>query len=140
VRLNSSDLFWLTDDPMARRQGQFVGHIPVMVSAARPYVHPIEGKGFRRSSTASATRDTSYTPLTAANREVVPERKLSFTWELPGASEPISLATILLEAFDGGTVVPLIREHLPNEAERESHEQGWRGWHDKLPVFHGDRE
>jgi hypothetical protein len=66
-RLNSSDLFWLTDDQMAHRQGQFAG-IPVMVSAARPCVHPIEGKGFRRSSTASATRDTSYTPLTAANR------------------------------------------------------------------------
>jgi len=136
-RLNSSDLFWLTDDQMAHRQGQFVGHIPVMVSAARPYVHPIEGKGFRRSSTACATRDTSYTPLTAANREVVPERKLSFTGELPGASEPISLVTILLKAFDGGTVVSLIHEHLPNEAERESDEQGWR---DKLPVFLGDRE
>jgi len=67
-RLNSSDLFWLTDDQMAHRQGQFVGHILVTVSAARPYVHRIEGKVFRRSSTASATRDTSYTPLTAANR------------------------------------------------------------------------
>ena len=70
----------------------------------------------------------------------MPERKLSFTWELPGASEPISLVTILLKAFDGSTVVTLIHEHLPNEAERESHEQGRRGWHDKLPVFHGDRE
>jgi uncharacterized protein YndB with AHSA1/START domain len=71
----------------------------------------------------------------------VPERKLSFTWELlPGASEPISLVTILLKAFDGSTVVSLIHEHLPNEAERESDEQGWRRWRDKLPVFLGDRE
>ena len=48
--------------------------------------------------------------------------------------------TFLLEPFDGGTVVTLTHEHLPNEAERESHEQGWRGLLDKLPVFLGDRE
>jgi len=120
---------------MGHRQGQFVGRIPVMVSAARPCVHPIEGKGFRRSSTASATRDTSYTPLTAANREVVPERKLSFTGELPGASEPISLVTILLKAFDGGTMAPLIHEHLPNEAERESHDKAGAAGTTSFPFF-----
>jgi len=77
---------------------------------------------------------------TGIYKEVVPERKPSFTWDLPGASEPISLVTFLLEPFDGGTVVTLIHEHLPNGAERESHEQGWRGLLDKLPVFLGDRE
>ncbi|CAN5674123.1 SRPBCC domain-containing protein [soil metagenome] len=77
---------------------------------------------------------------TGIYQEVVPERKLSFTWDLPGASEPKSLVTFLLEPFDGGTVMTLTHEHLPNETERESHEQGWRGLLDKLPVFLGDRE
>lgn len=77
---------------------------------------------------------------TGIYQEVVPERKLSFTWDLPAVSEPTSLVTFLLEPFDGGTVVTLTHEHLPNEAERESHEQGWRGLLDKLPVFLGDRE
>ena len=49
-----------------------------------------------------------------------------------------SLVTFLLEPFDGGTELTLIHEHLPDEAARKSHEQGWSGLLDKLPVFLGD--
>jgi uncharacterized protein YndB with AHSA1/START domain len=72
---------------------------------------------------------------TGIYREVVPERKLVFTWDLPGERE--SLVTFLLKPIDGGTELTLLHEHLPNEAERESHEQGWRGLLDKLPLFLG---
>lgn len=73
---------------------------------------------------------------TGVYREVVPERKLVFTWEWPGMPERESLVTFLLKPFDGGTELTLIHEHLPEDA-RESHEKGWSGLLDKLPVFLG---
>jgi uncharacterized protein YndB with AHSA1/START domain len=75
---------------------------------------------------------------TGIYREVVPEKKLVFTWDLPGTPEPESLVTFRLEPFEGGTELTLTHEHLPDEESRSSHEQGWRGLLDKLPLFLGD--
>jgi uncharacterized protein YndB with AHSA1/START domain len=75
---------------------------------------------------------------TGIYREVTPDRKVVFTWDLPGAAEPESLVTFLLKPVDDGTELTLIHEHLPDEAARESHELGWSGLLDKLPVFLGD--
>lgn len=77
---------------------------------------------------------------TGTYREVIPERKLVFTWDLPEAQEPESLVTFQLEPFDGGTVLTLTHEHLPDEETRKSHEAGWNGLLDKLPAFLGDRQ
>ena len=74
---------------------------------------------------------------TGIYQEVIPERKLAFTWDLPGSREPETLVTFLLKPIDGGTELTLLHEHLPDEAERNSHEQGWSGLLDKLPVFLG---
>ena len=79
---------------------------------------------------------TEHNP-TGIYREVVPERKLVFTWDLPGAPEPESLVTFLLEPIAGGTELTLTHERLPDEPARTSHEQGWSGLLDKLPVFLG---
>jgi hypothetical protein len=46
----------------------------------------------------------------------------------------------LSATFDGGTELTLIHEHLPDVEARKSHEEGWRGLSDKLPVFLGDAE
>ncbi len=75
---------------------------------------------------------------TGIYQEVVPGQKLVFTWDLPGTPEPESLVTFRLEPFDGGTVLTLTHEHLPDEEARKSHEDGWNGLLDKLPVFLGD--
>jgi uncharacterized protein YndB with AHSA1/START domain len=72
---------------------------------------------------------------TGIYREVVPEEKLVFTWDLPGAREPESLVTFLLRPIDGGTELTLIHAQLPDEAARDSHEAGWNGLLDKLPIF-----
>lgn len=74
---------------------------------------------------------------TGIYREVVPEKKLVFTWDLPGALEPESLVTFRLEPFEGGTELTLTHERLPDEEARSSHEHGWNGLLDKLPVFLG---
>jgi uncharacterized protein YndB with AHSA1/START domain len=77
---------------------------------------------------------------TGVYREVVPQKKLVFTWEWPGMPERVSLVTFLLEALDGGTKLTLIHEQLPDEEARKSHEAGWSGLLDKLPIFLGDAE
>jgi uncharacterized protein YndB with AHSA1/START domain len=74
---------------------------------------------------------------TGVYQEVIPEKKLVFTWDLPGTLERESLVTFLLEPIDGGTRLTLLHEHLPDEEARKSHEQGWNGLLDKLPVFLG---
>jgi uncharacterized protein YndB with AHSA1/START domain len=78
-----------------------------------------------------------HTP-TGVYREVIPEKKLVFTWEWPGMPERVSLVTFLLKPIEGGTELTLIHEQLPDEAARKSHEMGWRGLLDKLLAFLGD--
>jgi uncharacterized protein YndB with AHSA1/START domain len=75
---------------------------------------------------------------TGIYQEVVPEKKLAFTWELPGTPERESVVTFLLKRDDGGTELTLTHEHLPDEESRKSHENGWKGLLDKLPVFLGE--
>lgn len=77
---------------------------------------------------------------TGIYQEVIPEKRLVFTWDLPGKLERESLVTFRLEPFDGGTVLTLTHEHLPDEEARHSHEQGCSGLLDKLPVFLGEYE
>lgn len=74
---------------------------------------------------------------TGIYQEVIPETLLAFTWDLPGTSDPKSLVTFRLEPFDEGTVLTLTHQHLPDEETRASHESGWNGLLDKLPVFLG---
>ena len=77
---------------------------------------------------------------TGVYQEVIPEKKLVFTWEWPGMPERESLVTFRLEPFEGGTKLTLLHEHLPDEEACKSHEAGWNGLLDKLPVFLGDAE
>ena len=77
-----------------------------------------------------------YNP-TGIYQEVIPERKLVLTWEWTGMPEQESLVTFWLEPVDGGTRLTLLHERLPDEEARESHEHGWNGLLDKLPVFLG---
>ena len=75
---------------------------------------------------------------TGVFKEVIPDTKLVFTWEWPGMPERESLVTFLLQQIEGGTRLTLIHEHLPDEDARKSHEDGWCGLLDKLPVFLGE--
>ncbi len=76
---------------------------------------------------------------TGVYKEVVPGKKLVFTWEWPGSPERESLVTFRLEPIDGGTELTLVHEQLPEDA-RSSHEQGWSGFLDKLNAFTGETE
>ncbi|MEO1018062.1 MAG: SRPBCC domain-containing protein [Pseudomonadota bacterium] len=77
---------------------------------------------------------------TGVYQEVVPAKKIVFTWEWPGKPEWESLVTFLLEPIDGGTELTLIHERLPNEEARNRHESGWNGLLDQLSVFLRDSD
>ncbi|MGV1761763.1 SRPBCC family protein [Rhizobium sp. A22-96] len=92
--------------------------------------------GGRFSVVFRLLNDDEHNP-TGIYQDVIPEKLLVFTWDLPGTSDPKSLVTFRLEPYDAGTVLTLIHEHLPDEDARTSHESGWIGLLDKLPVFLG---
>ena len=73
---------------------------------------------------------------TGTYREIVPEQKLVFTWELAG--EPDSVVTFLLRAIDHGTELTVTHEQLPSEPLRVSHARGWAGFLEELSAFLGD--
>jgi len=59
---------------------------------------------------------------------------------IPGTPERESRVTFLLEPLEGGTELTLIHEQLPDEEARNSHEDGWKGFLNKLQLFLGDLE
>lgn len=74
---------------------------------------------------------------TGAYHEVVPDRKLVFTWEWPGMDEWDSLVTFDLKPIDIGTELTLTHAQLP-DAALEGHHAGWSGLLEKLSTFLGD--
>jgi len=57
-------------------------------------------------------------------REVVPDRRLVFTWRSRWTGPEPSLVTVQLEPSGAGTVLTLVHERLPTDRV-ESHRNGW---------------
>jgi uncharacterized protein YndB with AHSA1/START domain len=69
-------------------------------------------------------------------REVVPNRKLVFTWAWPNSTpERESLVTITLRAAGKGTELVFLHEQFFDETIRDNHKRGWSGALDKLERF-----
>jgi len=64
-------------------------------------------------------------------REIVPGRKLAFTWNSEGVKD--SLVTVTFASVKGGTEITLIHEFLTAD-KRKSHEEGWNGCLDNLAL------
>ncbi len=69
-------------------------------------------------------------------REVVPNRKLVFTWSWPNTTpERESLVTIVFLASGSGTELAFRHEQLFDEKVRDDHKRGWTGALAKLDEF-----
>lgn len=69
-------------------------------------------------------------------REVIPDRKLVFTWAWPNSTpERESLVTITLRAAGKGTELVFRHEQFFDEAARDGHERGWTAALGKLGRF-----
>jgi uncharacterized protein YndB with AHSA1/START domain len=60
-------------------------------------------------------------------REIVPNRKLVYTWAWKSTPERESMVTFELRAAGGGTELTLRHEQFFDEEARNHHEQGWNG-------------
>ena len=69
-------------------------------------------------------------------KEVVPNRRLVFTWHWPRTTpERVSLVTITLEPVAEGTNLVLRHEQFFDEAARDGHRRGWGAALDNLTTF-----
>jgi len=68
-------------------------------------------------------------------REVIPNRRLVFTWAWKSTPERESLVTVTFKADGAGTLLTLTHEQFFDEAARDSHKGGWEGALLKLETF-----
>jgi uncharacterized protein YndB with AHSA1/START domain len=82
-----------------------------------------------------STLDGEKHDVSGAYREVVPNRKLVFTWAWISTPERISQVTLTFRPEAGGTELTLLHEHFYDMAARDGHEYGWTGTMEKLKRF-----
>jgi uncharacterized protein YndB with AHSA1/START domain len=70
-------------------------------------------------------------------REVVPNRKLAFSWAWQTTPERESLVTIELNPVTEGTMLTLTHEQFFDEKARDDHGHGWNIALDRLETFLG---
>ena len=69
-------------------------------------------------------------------KEVVPNKKLVFTWSWPNSTpERISVVTIVFKDLNGKTELVFKHEQLFDEKVRDDHKRGWSSTLDKLEQF-----
>lgn len=68
-------------------------------------------------------------------REVIPDRKLVFSWSWISTSERESLVTVQLKPDAEGTLLTLTHEQLFDETVRDGHARGWAGSLNKLEEY-----
>lgn len=67
--------------------------------------------------------------------EVIPNKKLVFTWVWATLPEHQSVVTVSLKAIERGTELTLSHEQFRDEEERDSHRQGWGAALEKLDAL-----
>ena len=68
-------------------------------------------------------------------REVVPNKKLVFTWAWRATPERESLVTVLIKPDGARSWLTLVHEQFFDEAARDRHEHGWTGCLNKLERY-----
>ena len=68
-------------------------------------------------------------------REVVPDRRLVFTWAWQTTPERQSLVTITIVPDGEGSLFTLQHEQFFDAAARDGHERGWTGTLEKLDRY-----
>ena len=88
-----------------------------------------------RYAVSFSTEDGEQHHVSGVYREVVPNRKLVFTWAWRTMPERVSLVTVLIKPDGSGSILTLIHEQFFDEPARDRHVQGWTGCLDKLERY-----
>jgi uncharacterized protein YndB with AHSA1/START domain len=90
------------------------------------------GGRYRASFT---TADGEYHEVGGVYREVVPNRRLVFSWAWHSTPERESLVTVSLKPHGAGTLLTLQHEQFFDQAAADGHRNGWTGSLDRLEKF-----
>ena len=80
-------------------------------------------------------QDDQHHSVTGVYREVVPNRKLVFSWAWQSTPERESQVTIDLNPVTDGTMLTLTHEQFYDEKARDDHGTGWNLSLDRLETF-----
>ena len=89
------------------------------------------GGRYRISFTANGT----YNEVAGIYREVVPSRRLVFSWAWHSTPERESLVTILVKPEGSGTLLTFMHEQFADEKVRDNHVRGWTEFMVKLENY-----
>ncbi|HEY0823143.1 MAG TPA: SRPBCC domain-containing protein [Ramlibacter sp.] len=81
------------------------------------------------------TPDGEEHEVSGTYEEVVPERKLVFSWAWRSTPERVSRVTLTLEPSGQGTELGFLHERFFDEAARDGHRQGWAATLAKLEAW-----
>ena len=81
------------------------------------------------------TDDGEFHQVGGVYREVVPNRKLVFSWAWHTTPERESLVTVTIKPEGSHTLLTLLHEQLFDEAAKTGHTRGWTGSLDKLEAI-----
>lgn len=81
------------------------------------------------------TRDGEEHDVSGVYLEVVPQRKLVFSWAWKSTPERVSQVGIELRPISGGTELSFVHERFFDRAARDGHEGGWLPTFTKLESF-----
>ncbi|MDX2202612.1 MAG: SRPBCC domain-containing protein [Hyphomicrobiaceae bacterium] len=82
-----------------------------------------------------ATEDGEAHQVSGSYREVVPGRRLVFTWAWVTTPERQSLVTVTVAPDGAGTLLTLHHEQFFDETARDGHQRGWTGTLDRLDRY-----
>lgn len=71
------------------------------------------------------TADGEVHDVSGEYTEVVPQRRLVFTWAWKSTPERVSRVSVTLEEVEGGTQLDLLHDSFFDDAARTNHERGW---------------
>lgn len=65
-------------------------------------------------------------------REIVPNRRVQFTWQWENYAMPDSVVTVDFEDLGGKTRLTLVHEGLPDQEDADQHRHGWNSLVEKF--------
>lgn len=83
------------------------------------------------------TADGEHHDVRGEYLEVVPYRKLQFTWAWKSTPERVSLVTVALRESEGATELDFVHEQFYDAQAAQNHGRGWAGTFDKLDAYLG---
>lgn len=88
-----------------------------------------------RYTIAFRTQDGEQHQVSGEYQEILPNRKLCFTWAWNSTPERVSLVTIELRPTPQGTEMAFRHDRFFDPAARDNHERGWTATLQKLERF-----